>query len=112
MSRNLLQVLQKFIPDFNLQSYYDFLDSLTLFEESAFLNIFIYILILLCIFSIMSVFFGNELIKYFKLEQRFPRLAIFFTLRTKFQRYYLMWNILYIFIISFLGIFINLLAFY
>ena len=39
---NLPKDGNKFIPDFNLQPYYDFLDSLTLFEESAFLNIFIY----------------------------------------------------------------------
>ena len=101
-----------FISDFNLQVLYDFLDSLTLLEESAFLHILIFILILSCLVSITSIFFGNEIIRYFNLEERFPRLGLFFKLRAKFQRYYLIWNITIIVCVSFLSIFLNLLVFY
>lgn len=101
-----------FISDFNIQVFYDFLDSLTLLEESAFLHILIFILILSCLVSITSIFFGNEIIRYFNLEEKFPRLGLFFKLRAKFQRYYLIWNIIIIVCVSFLAIFLNLLVFY
>lgn len=79
-----------FISDLNLQGLYDFLDSLTLLEESAFLHIFIFIFILLCLFNIIFIFFGNEIIKYFKFEEKYPRLEFILQIRSKFQRYYLM----------------------
>ena len=101
-----------FISDLNLQVLYDFLDSLTLLEESAFLHIFIFIYILLCIFNIIAVFFGNEIIQYFKLETKYPKLELFFKIRNKFQRYYLMWNVSLIVLVCFLAIFLNLLVFY
>ena len=117
-SNNIIEVIERwskgngnnFLPDFNIQNLYDFLDSLTLLEESAFLHITIFILILSCLFSIVSVFFGNEIIKYFKLEERFPRLELFFKLRAKFQRYYLIWNILIIVAVSLIAIFLNLIV--
>ena len=94
------------------QGLYDFLDSLTLLEESAFLHIFIFIYILCCVANIISVFFGNEIIRYFNLEERYPKLSIYFKLRAKFQRYYLAWNILGIIFMSVLAIGLNLLVFY
>lgn len=102
----------KFISDFSLQAYYDFLDTLSLLEESALLHILIFIFLLLCLFSIFSVFFGNEIIKYFKLEERYPKLELFFKLRTKFQRYYLMWNIFTMLVVCIIGIGIDLLILY
>nr|YP_009493204.1 LAGLIDADG endonuclease [Ganoderma calidophilum]AWJ63999.1 LAGLIDADG endonuclease [Ganoderma calidophilum] len=101
-----------FISDLNLQVLYDFLDSLTLLEESAFVHILTFIFILLCLFNIISIFFANEIIKFFKFEEKYPRLELFFKLRMRFQRYYLMWNIFLIVLVSFLGIFLNLLVFY
>ena len=101
-----------FLSDFSLQAYYDFLDTLSLLEESALLHILIFIFLLLCIFNFISVFFGNEIIKYFKLEERFPKLELYFKLRTKFQRYYLMWNIFTMLVVCIIGIGINLLVLY
>lgn len=37
----------------------EYLDSLTLFEESAFIHILVFIILLLTIFNILLVFFGN-----------------------------------------------------
>lgn len=102
----------KLIPDFSLQAYYDFLDTLSLLEESALLHILIFIFLLLCIFSLFSVFFGNEIIKYFKLEERYPKLELYFKLRTKFQRYYLIWNIFTMLVVCIIGIGIDLLLLY
>lgn len=101
-----------FLPNINLKGYYNFLDSLTLFQEASFLNILVYIIILCCIISITSIFFGNEIIRYLDLENKYPKLSIFFKLRSKYQRYYLMWNIFYMFLICIVGICLNLVPFF
>ena len=49
----------KFMPDFN--SLYDYLNNLSLLEESSLLHIMIFLVILITLFNILSVFFGNEL---------------------------------------------------
>ena len=112
MLHNLLENLFNNPPKPDLQGLYDYLDTLTLLEESALIHICIFMLILSCLVSIISILFGNEIIKFFKLEERFPRLELFFKLRTKFQRYYLIWNIFIIVFVCLLAIFLNLLVFY
>ena len=102
----------KFISDFSLDDFYKFLDSLTLLEESAFLHILTFVFILLTVFSIISTLFSNELISYFNLETKYPRLGVFFRLIAKYQRYYLIWNFLTLIFICIMGIVINLLVFY
>ena len=97
----------KFISDFSLDDFYKFLDSLTLLEESAFLHILTFVFILLTVFSIISTLFSNELILYFNLETKYPRLGVFFRLRAKYQRYYLIWNSLTLIFICIMGIVIN-----
>ena len=79
-----------FIIDFDLNKIYGYLDTLTLHQEGALFNIFVLLVILVTIFSLLGVFFGNDIIKLFDLENKFPRLSTFFKLRAKFQRYYLM----------------------
>jgi hypothetical protein len=46
--------------------------------------------------SIVFVFFGEYLIQRYNLEVKYPKLAKFIQLRRKFQKYYLILNILYI----------------
>jgi hypothetical protein len=101
-----------FLSDFSIEKLYNFLDSLTLLEESAFLHLLVFIVIICCLISIISALFGNEFIQYFKLEEKYPKLSIYFKLRTKFQKYYLAWNIFIILIISLISIGLNLLVFY
>ena len=96
--------------DLNLSMFYDHLNHMTLLEESAFFHIFIYLVLLLIIFNILTSLFGNEIIKYFDLENKFPSTARFLNLRYKFQRYYLLWNISLMFILCILAICINLLV--
>lgn len=86
----------------------EYLDSLTLFEESAFIHILVFIILLLTIFNILLVFFGNEIIKYFDIENRFPSLSFYIKVRAKFQRYYLLWNIFTMFVICIIAIGLNL----
>ena len=76
-----------------------------------YIYILLFIVLLLTVFNILSVLFGNEIIKYFNLEERFPRLGLFFRLRIKFQRYYLMWNVLILFFVCIVCIIIDILLF-
>ena len=63
-----------------------------------------FVVIILNVINILSVLFGNEIIRFFNLEERYPKLGIFFKLRIKLQRYYLMWSVFYvIYLLYFLG---------
>jgi len=103
---NLIQGT-KFLPSIN--EYYAFLDSLTILEESCVFHIIIFMTLTFCVINIMGALFANELIKFFKLESRFPSLAIFFYLRLKFQRYYLIYSVSTMLFFSIVGLFMNLL---
>ena len=59
--------MQNFLSKFNLNTYYDFLNSLTLLEESAFIHTMIFILLLITITDIVAILFANNLIKYLTL---------------------------------------------
>ena len=96
----------------NLDFFYDYLNSLSLLETAALYHIIVLTLICLISFNILSAVLGNEIIKYFKLEERYPKLASFFKLRLKFQRYYLILNFSLIFIICIVSILINILVLY
>ncbi len=99
------------LVDFDLNKFYSYLDGLSLHQEGALFNIFVLLVILVTIFSILGVFFGNEIIKYFDLENKYPKLSTFFKVRAKLQRYYLMWNIFILLSLCIFGLFINILAF-
>lgn len=112
--RNLLDELKKGTNKFisGLDKFYEYLDSLTLLQESAFIHILIFVVLICTIINILSVLFANEFIKYFDLENKYPSLAFFFKLRSKFQKFYLFWNILLLLFMCIAGIGLNLLVFY
>ena len=91
--------------------YIKYLDSLTLLQESAFLHILMFIYIICSLFTLIGVFFGNELIKYLDLENKNTYLSSYLKLRTKFQRYYLIWTIFMLFLVCIVALFLNILAF-
>ena len=95
--------------DDTYQNFTQYLDTLSLFQEASLLNIIILFILFLTGLQILLIFFGNELINYFKLEKRFPSLAWYIKLRTSLQRYYLMWNIFILSVVCIIGILINLL---
>lgn len=97
--------------DFDFSIFYGYLDSLTLFQEASLFNICLFVSLIFTIVNILGVLFGNEIIRKLNLEERFPRLSIFFSLRAKFQRYYLIWNVLILFALCISGIVINLMLF-
>jgi hypothetical protein len=94
---------------FNLNSFYDFLDTLSLLEESALFHLFILSFILLTIINIVITLFSNEIIAYFNIENKHPYLKKILNLRAKFQRYYLIWNFILLILACLLGLFLNFL---
>jgi len=100
------------LPDLNLNVLYEYLDTLTLLEEAAFLHIIAFLIIIFIIVNILGALFGNEIINYFKLESKFPKLNKFFKIRAQLQKYYLMWNIFSLFFICIVGLGINLFILY
>ena len=94
-----------------INKFYEHLDTLSILQESSILHILLFTVLTVTVLNILSVLFGIELIKYFKLEERMPKLAGFFRLRAQFQRYYLMWNVSILFTVCLFGIVVNLLLF-
>lgn len=90
---------------------YKFLDQLTLVQEGAFLHMLLFSYVLFCIYIIVGIFFGNEIIKYFNLEEKYPKLGTILKYRAKFQNYYLAFNIICIILICVFGIALNVLIF-
>lgn len=70
------------------------------------------IFVLLCLFSLVSVFYGERLINYFNLENKYPKLAKYIQIRRKFQHYYFLLNVILIIIVLFYVIYINLTVLY
>ena len=99
----------KLVSDFNLEFFYEYLNSLNILEVSALYHILMLLSIGINIFNVLSAILGNEIIKYFKLEENFPKLAIILRLRLKFQKYYLILSFSLIFLVIIVSILIDLL---
>lgn len=112
-----LGALLSFISDFSItvnipqiDVLYAYLDSLSLLEESAIFHIIVILTILIIVFNIYSVLLGNEILKYLNIEEKYPRLTKILKLRLQFQRYYLIFNLLYLICICIFVLFINILV--
>jgi len=105
-----INVSNKLVSDFNLEYFYEYLNSLNLLELSALYHIIVLVTIASLSFNVVSAVLGNEIIKYFKLEETFPKLAVFLRLRLKFQKYYLTLSFSLIFLLIFASILIDLLV--
>ena len=87
--------------------YQEFLSTLSTEQIGALGHLWIFFFILMCLFSLISVFYGDWLIRYFKLEEKLPKLARFIQLRRKFQHYYLILNFICIILALLLLISLN-----
>ena len=109
LSDSIKEINNKFLS--GLTNFFEYLDTLTLLQESSLFHFFIFIVILVSLINIIIVLFANEFINYFNLENRFPKLSIFFKLRLKWQKFYLITSFTILFILCFFAIFINILLF-
>ena len=84
-----------FVSDI-LNDYKEYLSTLTVIEQGALGHLLASIFLFLCLTNIMSIIYGDLLIRYLKLEEKFPKLAKYIQLRRKFQQYYLFLNFILI----------------
>lgn len=81
--------------DFNLREW---INSLTELEMFAFIILCFNSIIWNALLSIVFIFYGDFLIKYFNLEVRYPKIAKFIEFRRKVQNFSVKFNLLVIFI--------------
>jgi hypothetical protein len=98
IGNNIIDSINQFLLTLNFEQ------TLAIFHLSGAL------FILISLYIILIIFFGNSLIKYFNLEKSYPKLASFIQMRRKFQNYYIIFNIIIIILILFVIIYINLLV--
>jgi hypothetical protein len=92
---NLLDFFKNFINNWS-----NFITNLSFEQLIAITHLTSSICILFNILTIISILFGDKLIIYFKLEERFPKLSFIFKLRSKFNNFSL--TLSFIMIISIL----------
>jgi hypothetical protein len=92
--------------NFNLDDIYKLFANLKLDQIVSIFNLAIDLSLSFSIFNIINLFLGEHLIKYFNLENKYPKIAYFIRLRIKLNSHlktaYLIWFIL-IFLIGILG---------
>jgi hypothetical protein len=94
-----------------LDSLQSFFDGFNYEQNLALSNILGSMFIIFSLISIISIFYGDKLIIFFDLENRFPKIAKFIQIRRKFQQYYLLMNIGLIIIVLLLIIYVNIIEF-
>lgn len=114
----LLKILEDLNSKFNgddinniIENFKVYLSTLNTFELCVLFNIFISIFILFCLITIIVIYYGNFLINYFNLENKFPKLAKFIKIRHAFQEFYMLLYFSLIFISLIFMIYVNFVTF-
>jgi len=94
-----------------LDSLQSLIDGFNYEQNLAMSNILGSLFIIFSLISIISIFYGEKLLIFFDLENRFPKIAKFIQIRRKFQQYYLLMNIGLIIIVLLLIIYVNIVEF-
>lgn len=95
----------------SLSDWQEYVSSLPLEKIGALGHILLSLAIIFSLFSILTNFYGDILIKKYKIEDKFPMLARFIILRRKFQNYYLLINSIFMFVSLLLIIYVNFVVF-
>ena len=75
-------------------------------------NITTYTTIFIIIYNITILLFGNEIIKYFNLDNKYPWLTKLIKLRYTFQRYYFIWCLFLLIIICGTNLYVSTILFF
>ena len=76
--------------------YINFLDTLSLHQLGSLANLLAAIFVLTCLFSVVYIIYSDLLLKYLKIEEKYPKIQKIIKLRRKFQHFYLLINFLLI----------------
>ncbi len=99
---NIIDLFTNFI-----ENWYKLFSTLSFEQQYAIFHLSASLCILINLFNIISVLFGDQLINYFKLEERFPKLSFIFTIRRKLNKISLSFSFTIIIIIIFSLFYIN-----
>ena len=91
-----------------IDGVFNFFDSYTTAPNCAVGHIFACNFIFGCLYGITIAFYGNYLINYYKLEEKYPWLVKWIRLRIKLMHYYIGLNIFLIILILLFIIYVNL----
>lgn len=103
---NIFGTVQDFIDQ-----YYQFLSTLTPEQHALLFNSLAIILILTNINSLVAIFYGDKLIKFLKLEEKYPRLKKWIEYRRNFTNYFFKYNLFFIYLIIFSALAVNIFMF-
>ena len=92
LQQQLSKEKDKFLDNIsdNIDNINNFFINLSHEQNFALFNFLGIFVIFITLINILFIFYGNKLLDYFNLENRFPRLAVYINLRRKFQQYYLL----------------------
>lgn len=90
---------------------FDFLSQLSIQQQGAAVHIFLSLYILSCMLDVALVIYGDKLIIYLKLEEKYPRIGKYIQLRRKFQQYYLKFAFISVLVLVCFQIYVDFLAF-
>jgi hypothetical protein len=79
---NIFEFFTNYVNNLN-----KFFSTLSFEQYSAVAHLSSAICILVFLFSILSILFGDFLINYFKIEEKYPKLAIILKIRSKFNNF-------------------------
>jgi prepilin signal peptidase PulO-like enzyme (type II secretory pathway) len=88
-----------------------YLSTLDIEHTFALLHIIFFSTMLILVYNIIIVYYSEFLIKYFSIENKYPRLGRFIELRRKFQTYYMSLNIIILLLILLVLLALNLVVF-
>ena len=91
--RNLYNQLFIQSIDHYKKSFEHFIYSLDLIHQLIILNILVYISIFLSVCSLITILYGDYLIRKFQLETKYPRVAIYLRYRAKVQYINYIWQV-------------------
>jgi len=89
----------------NLDEWWSRFETFDGLTKTACLMMFSNYLIISCLFTITINLYGDYLIDRFKLEEKYPKVAIFIKYRRKFSKYLILSNIIYILLVCLINIF-------
>lgn len=107
LESNVLSFLVDYVDNLN-----QFLSTLTLEQHACFVNGIGFFLVFITLNSLVSSYFGNKIVNYFKLEIKFPRLAKIIEYRSKFLNYYFIVNIVFMYILVIFFMAVNIFFFF
>ena len=109
MKEFITNLLFNFDFQIKLQEWLETLSGLQLF---AFSIVCFNGLILNALLSILFILYGDFLIRYFKLEERYPKLAKFIQIRRKLQNFSIKYNLAVIFFCALGPLYASLIVFW